>query len=216
MPLNISKAEALKLLNKKYISISSFKKKNIAHATQQRNELVDSLMGYRNKVNYLAFAIVGSILALSPDSLNSFVVIIGISLLVFTAFILGYLQVENQTKLNIKNYEEGMDEIKKRVTPIQILRRNILTKLDTETDLSQKDYDEFNAEISKFVQWGETFPTMIAPKSKLSNLGHYMAWFGVSLVILGFGIANQYNRKINSFTTHLLSDMSRELSLENL
>ncbi len=162
-----------------------------------REEQVKLSQEERSKINFLAFAIVGSVLGFSPDSLQNPFVIVGLGIILFNAFIFGFVADAFQRNLNIRNAEEGLSDVRKTVEPYFDAYEETGKYLDDPAFTKegfQKQYDKLQNSYITYLEEHKkkNAKPRLARRTKLA-IGHwYFVLFAAGLVIMGAGLVLQH------------------------
>ena len=170
--------------------------------SQLRDAHVVLAMTNREKVNWLAFAIVGAALTISPHTLNSYWTIFGAGLMLGNALFFGYIADTQQININITNMTKQLTDMQTKYSPYadayDAYSRNINATTEARVIETYIRYlDESNRQQ----------PTM-ARRTKLSIGNWYFVLFVLGFIIFCYGIASTAN---NEKPTNTIVEGSVEL-----
>lgn len=162
------------------------------NASDRREEQVKLSQDERSKFNFLAFAIVASVLGISPDSLQNPLVISGLGIVLFNSLLFGFIADCMQRNHNIKNCGEGIDLITGTVEPYYEAYDRMTSYLD-EPDATnngfQKKFDEMQKTYMEYLENSKKAKKpQLAKKTKLAIGYWYFVLFTIGLLILGIGL----------------------------
>jgi len=165
-----------------------------------RKEQIQLSQEERSKLNFLAFAIIGAVLGLSPALLGDVLVAIGLCTLLLNAFVFGYLADCIQRNNNIENFETSIKESQNAVRPYFDAYEALLLYWDEHCNDEpeafrqgfQRVYDDLQEKYIRYLQWQKNWEPRYAPKTKLAVGYWYFALFAVGLFTVGVGLFLHY------------------------
>ncbi len=167
------------------------------HFSQTREEQVKLSQDERSKINFLAFALVGTVLGLSPDSLHNPWVVIGLGIVLLNAFLFGFVADALQRTSNIRNAEQAIQDVRKTAEPYF----DAYDELPKYLDHPAMTLDGFQEKYSKmqdaYVAYLEEHKKKnakprIAARTKLAIGYWYFGLFAAGLIVLGVGLVSQH------------------------
>ncbi len=169
----------------------------LSHFSQIREEQVKLSQDERSKINFLAFAIVGSVLGFSPDSLNNPLVLFGLGIILLNAFLFGFVADTIQRNLNIHNAEGGINDTKKIVVPYFDAYDELGKYLDDPALTPEGAQEKYSKMQDAFITYLEeqkkkNAKPRIAARTKLAIGYWYFALFAAGLIVLGAGLVMQH------------------------
>ena len=160
---------------------------------EQREEQVKLSQDERSKINFLAFAIVGSVLGFSPSSLQSPWVIVGLGIILFNAFLFGFVADAIQRNHNIKNAEGGIMDVRNTVKPYFDAYDEAGQYLDDPNfrpEVFQERYNKLQNAYTTYLEEHKkkNEKPRLAKRTKLGIGYWYFVLFAFGLVVMGYGL----------------------------
>ncbi|MDD4287241.1 MAG: hypothetical protein PHN33_02715 [Candidatus Peribacteraceae bacterium] len=195
------RSDAVEILRKEVVAISQTREEQI-HLSQEE----------RSKLNFLAFAIVGAVLGFSPISLQNIFVISGLAILLFNAFLFGYVADCCQRNSNIKNCDDALKELREADKPYAEAYDAIGRYIDDPSATPQGLQTKFNAMMDaaiNYMDWRSERGPRIAKKTRLGIGYMYFVLFALGLAVTGAGLVlDQGGLRLNPVTVSSFSSSS--------
>ncbi len=161
-----------------------------------REEQVKLSQEERSKINFLAFAIVGSVLGFSADSLQNPLVLIGLSLILLNSFLFGFVADAVQRNLNIRNAESALMDVRKTVKPYFDAYDDVVKLLDDPAFTPAAFQEKYNVLQNSYALYLEEHKQKnegprLAKKTKLGIGYWYFILFAIGITFLAVGLVLQ-------------------------
>ena len=160
--------------------------------SNKREEQVKLSQDERSRINFLAFAIVATVLGISPESLHDPFVVIGLVIILFNAFLFGFVADCIQRNNNVRNCERANDVSMKNVEPYYEAYDEMAKYPDCPQFTTEGFQQKFTAMQDAYVEYLEVAKMYrkprIASKTKLAIGYWYFVIFAFGIIILGTGL----------------------------